>query len=105
MTPRLDNVSRWTKVASDLFAVLSEDGVVLHVGWRRPDTSAPVTCAVARLGKPVDAQEWADVLATALRLSTIGRDRAARAAAIVMVTRHGGAVYRFEDREPELKVN
>jgi hypothetical protein len=100
----LDTFHRWTKVSSDLFAVLSPDGKTLFVGWRRANDAQPVTCAVARTLRTVSPERWSRVLRAALRMSTIGRERAARAAALVMVREAGGVALRPEDREPHLRV-
>lgn len=105
MILRTQSFTPWLRAGSDLFAVLTNDGLTLNVGWRTHTSDAtPVLCAVATLKEAAQPEEWQEMLGNALRLSEIGRDRAARAAAYAMVQKHGGEVHRHEDREPALKV-
>jgi|LauGreDrversion2_6_1035139.scaffolds.fasta_scaffold00165_6 hypothetical protein len=103
MTERMDTLNRWTKVSPDLFAVLSADGYILMVGWRRDD-GQPVTCAMARLTRKIKVGQWASLLLRGFEYSSLRRDATCRAAAIAAVAKYGGVVLRHEDREPHLKV-
>lgn len=97
--------AKWMPVSVDLYAVISKDQKTLMVGWRRRSDGANVTCTYAITERPVDPHDWRTLLKRALTMTTIGRDRAARAAAIAAVRTHGGTVLTYEDRESYLKVN